>query len=788
MRPTFRLYTLLLGLLLAACGVPDQAALLTTTPPPSTTPAPPQETAVIAPIEQPTKPQPVSTSVVAESPAAQPLSLLDQALFQPGDLPPDVVAEPIDREIPEWTVDKVIPPEGYAQQQFTQADHPDGYGRITMYLSATEEGVEAAYGWLGGWGGAIDEGVPQPGIGRKAVLIMPGEDLGDITLAFTLCQAAVEIMLLAPVDQQVLLSYGARVSRRLDAVLCQGADRLPILTPPVPVPTATPYPTAPIGQTVEATLTRFSPQSEALHSYTFADPQHGWLAVGASIFATADGGATWYEQQRMSRQISYLKFRSTQFGWAVTQAGIFETQDGGVSWQPVAAIPDDGQQRVPPPKTVSYSDTRSYEFCSHEGWSAGNFSSIGPQTAWATCSASPGTRWVPAELWRTDDGGQHWQLIADTIAMDGETVFSGELPMGQGIGSLQFLDEQHGWLITSGTLYTTNDGGHTWTELNIAINLDDRVMQPHFLTPSLGFVVVSRYDDREHERLLRTDDGGQTWREIFVAQRNMPEPTGPIHFFDDETGVGLGRLERPNVFLRTENAGSTWAEVSTLPVICPSDSYRSALSFPDTQHGWAMFVCPEQPQPTLWRTADGGATWTALPALPPSLNQPAALSFVDAQTGYVADTEGHLFATTDGGLTFTARSSAPALTQLTFIMPDIGWAVSDHQLFATNDAGRSWSHVPLGYRVRAFDLLPTGEAWVVTSDFSSQEDGYTNRLLMTRDSGRSWTRYVLSDVIPDLGYEAWRGQIQFVDSMHGWIATHSLHATADGGQSWTQLR
>jgi photosystem II stability/assembly factor-like uncharacterized protein len=99
----------------------------------------------------------------------------------------------------------------------------------------------------------------------------------------------------------------------------------------------------------------------------------------------------------------------------------YTTTDGGTSWFPGGAVPDGGV----------------YTF-------------IDPNTGWA---------WGKRGLYATTDGAQTWQLLP------------GAFNRSEHASWVNFVDPQNGWLITVGQnsrirLYTTADGGNTWTLTN----------------------------------------------------------------------------------------------------------------------------------------------------------------------------------------------------------------------------------------------------------------------------------------------------------------------------------
>jgi photosystem II stability/assembly factor-like uncharacterized protein len=91
--------------------------------------------------------------------------------------------------------------------------------------------------------------------------------------------------------------------------------------------------------------------------------------------------------------------------------------------------------------------------------------------------------------------------------------------------------------------------------------------------------------------------------------------------------------------------------------------------FTDSLHGWAN-TGPSQP--SLLRTADGGATWNRVPTNVPSID----LQFVNNTVGYTA-TGRSVIKSTDGGSTWNEILKVNEFTsiiEMFFIDENNGWA------------------------------------------------------------------------------------------------------------------
>ncbi|MBL8058694.1 MAG: hypothetical protein JNK29_18465 [Anaerolineales bacterium] len=293
------------------------------------------------------------------------------------------------------------------------------------------------------------------------------------------------------------------------------------------------------------------------------------------------------------------------------------------------------------------------------------------------------------------------------------------------------------------------------------------------------------------DRLLTTADGGQTWHDV--------TPPQPI-----DAALALGQ-------------GATFAAL-------------------DSQTAWATFYDrtggPLSNVPFIWRTVDGGQTWSAsrpLDVTDAELFSPSDLVFVDGQSGWLLVHVGAgmmhdyvmLFTTHDGGLTwdrlvdpFTEPDNGLAQscgkTGLVFTEAQTGWITGDcggvqpgaPYLYKSTDAGRTWAFLELPppadradlYQVETMacgvqaPLFAKGPALVLAI---TCQDYNTNQslayLYRTADSGASWATEPLTG-----GFSAG----VFLNPEAGWVlgpaaanaAENVLAQTVDGGASLVDLK
>jgi len=718
--------------------------------------------------------------------------------FQVGDLPEDVQAGPLDNTIPDLAQKLGGTPDGAASLFFTVqgASEPD-YGNVMLLYYKDPGLLKNASQWLIQSEGAGRQGSPEVGIGDIALLFLPEQPGGDTALDFQVCHSFVQIHLLASDDPAIILRYAGRLAERLQWLDCQGNSTIPILTPPPAL--LTPTATLPIPITQEYTQVQRLPDPEGatlIRAYAFADQQHGWLALGASILATTDAGKTWQLQTTTDSKVEQIRFVTTQAGWILTDNGFLVTQDGGGTWQKSDSQPTETHTTMPAPATtlIPADQLESFSFCPGQAPFAGGFFSIDARTGWAFCTSRPDDHFSTVKLFQTHDGGQHWQLLTD------------QAPYGPWGATMFFLDDgQHGWLAANEMgLYATTDGGRTWQPFGGDLSGVNAIGSPSsvsFLSPQLGFVILSNSSyNQGREVLLGTRDGGATWQEVFDAPAPAPWPDGPFQIFADGHGIGFEQVGgaaagSEDIPLVTTDWGKSWTSSGSLIQVSGCGNVYeeiTSLSFPDPAHGWATLSCgsgsSSRPSTTILDTVNGGETWSenSVPVI--SSTGFMGLSFPTASTGYLVNQAGILFKTTDGGKSFSAVDQQAVHTRsLQFVTPDLGWEVRGNDLFETKDGGSTWHPIPFPLPVQYFALLPNNNAWVVAGPTTSDNGMPPRRIFTTFDGGKSWDEFPFGE-LPSNFDSPWLDSIQFADDLHGWLrGGNALFFTEVGGKTWTQI-
>lgn len=451
----------------------------------------------------------------------------------------------------------------------------------------------------------------------------------------------------------------------------------------------------------------------------FIDVNTGWVAGWDGIFKTTNGGATWVKEPSPVNDpyggFGSIDFIDANIGWIAGSNGVYKTTNGGATWK----AEQTGFGTSAQIDSVRFLD-------SAHGW----------MTASDLLSSMPPQR--QGIVLRTDDGGLHWT--------------STELPDG-GIGGLSFTDTSHGWLAggtsTDGCLLEKSaDGGKTWS----AETTGSTATLYDVSAPSTSTAIAVGAEGT----ILRTSDGGAAW---------MPadsEATSTLWSLASASPTETWAVGDVGAIRHTVDGGATWETQNA-----GTSAWLGSVSFTDSLHGWAGGS-----EGTLVHTIDGGAHWQAVSTAPQ--HDLYGVEFVDVNTGWlIADADHSLYKTTDGGVTWTPQGpdfwEANAPSYIAFADAQHGWvADSNGGVAHTTDGGATWTeqYLRVDSSARAIHALDPSTAVLITQD---------GKVLRTDDGGSGWWLQVAPGGAPE--------DIDFADSQHGWVVGRNgfIAATTNGG-------
>ena len=407
------------------------------------------------------------------------------------------------------------------------------------------------------------------------------------------------------------------------------------------------------------------------------------------------------------------------------------------------------------------------------------------------------------EVFGSVDHGAGWKVVGDTglarvvtLAVD---------PTDPGVVVAGSDAEQGAPAIAKST-----DGGRTWLTVGPAGS-------------TVGAIVIARSDPAilyatDGSQLLRSTDAGETWSLLAHVFRNAVtalavDPTDPRVLFAGTQGqifrsadAGLTWTlvdtipsdEFPRVFaiaptdpsviyeghdsgiLKSEDGGATWFEADAgLPAGASVYSIAVDAASPGVAYAANRFA-GQDPGAPVYRTADGGQSWTpASNGLPADWTQGVIADPHSPGVVFVSIQDRGLFGSPDGGATWRDAGHGLVLTTVNALLAGSGstvFAGTDEGVFRSDDAGRTWVQLRggLGSRsIRALAADPTARAKL----FAATEDG----VFRSSDGGRTWSATRMERPADDVA--AATGQpLVYASGAGGEIG--QVYRSTNGGRSW----
>ena len=542
------------------------------------------------------------------------------------------------------------------------------------------------------------------------------------------------------------------------------------------------------------------------------------VASGDGVYRSDDGGKTWRNVGlRDTRAIGRILVDPANPDVAVVAAlghmygpnherGVFRTEDGGRTWQQALYVSDDAgaadlardpenpatlyasiwQGRNYPwlsyfepmagPKSGVYKSTdagKTWTRLSGGGWPQTELGRIGLAAAaggrvWALVDA-PGSEGAPgvepgptvAGLWRSDDGGAHWERAnatqglassymnrvtpdprrRDTVYVTGQSIrrsddggktltwFRGA-PGGDDFHFLWINPKRPEYMVASadqGTIVTVN-GGASWSDWYnqptgqfYRVETDDRF--PYW-------IYSGQQDSGTAGAATRTDYGSLTyrdWHPVGGEERgwDVPDPRDARVVYGSGLGGTVTRWDERTAQVRNISP----ATESTYGRRPAPGSYRWGWAFP-------LAVGRKPPYPLyvgsqyLLRSLDGGESWEKAS---PDLSG--------------AEEKAQNCATTGNPSPEDARRCGYGVIWSIEISPrddaEIWIGTDDGKVHLTRDAGKTWKDVtpaalPAWSKVASIDASPLEPGVAYFAADRHRADDFTPHIWRTRDYGATW--------------------------------------------------
>jgi photosystem II stability/assembly factor-like uncharacterized protein len=269
-------------------------------------------------------------------------------------------------------------------------------------------------------------------------------------------------------------------------------------------------------------------------------------------------------------------------------------------------------------------------------------------------------------VWKTTDAGAAWTPLTD----DQPTLFMGALALAPSDPNVIYAGTGEATnsalsFYGRGVLKST-DAGATWTLLGSDV-FDRRTISQIVVSPVDPDTVFAAVADggvngvNSNQGVWKSTDGGLSWTDTTTAiSRSVAfsdltmDPTDPQTLY---AAAGAFRGSAVNGLYKTTDGGATWTPAGNFHMGVTDGRISVAVAASDTQTLFALVSGSGQGGTTLGRVSalkstDGGATWTALNI--PSLGNgwyglPVAVDPADANHVWISSGGATVLQSVDGG-------------------------------------------------------------------------------------------------------------------------------------------
>ncbi|HVE78473.1 MAG TPA: glycosyl hydrolase, partial [Gemmatimonadaceae bacterium] len=361
-------------------------------------------------------------------------------------------------------------------------------------------------------------------------------------------------------------------------------------------------------------------------------------------------------------------------------------------------------------------------------------------------------------VWRTTNGGQSWQNVSDDRANDGGDI--------AGVGAIAVAPSDPNVIYVGGGerdpredvtygqgMYRSTDGGESWQHLGLADTHQITAIRVHPSNADVAYVTAlgHTFGANAERGVYRTNDGGKTWRKALF----LDDSTGFIDLTMDPTNPrilyaaawkfrrmpwGMNQGGGRTGIWKTADGGDTWTELTANPGIPKGPLGRIGLAVSPAMPN-RVYASIEAPDSSggIFRTDDAGTTWTRVNGeqkfhVRAWYYSTIVADPVDANTVYVLNLG--TWRSVDGGTTYTRIRVPHGDCHMLWIDPkDPSRMIHGNDGGATVsfDAGESWSSI---YN------QPTAQFYHVTTDnqfpyriYGAQQDNTTLSMPSRSDDG-----------------------------------------------------
>ena len=358
-------------------------------------------------------------------------------------------------------------------------------------------------------------------------------------------------------------------------------------------------------------------------------------------------------------------------------------------------------------------------------------------------------------VWKTDDAGTTWNNVSDGFFRTGSVGAVSVAPSNANIVYVGMGEAcLRGNLSSGDGVYKSTDAGKTWAHVGLPDSSQIGRISIHPTNPDVAYVaaVGHPYGPNAERGVFRTKDGGKSWQKVLFVN----DKTGAADIVMDPSNAQIlyattwQILRTPwNItstgpgggLYKTTDGGDTWSRLTTgLPAV-NLGKIGVTVSPVNPQRVWATVEADDRGG--VYRSDDGGRTWLLLND---GFNMTARQYYYghifadpqDVNTVYTFCAK-YFYKSTDGGKTYIEVQTPHSDYHDLWIDPKDHLRMvngSDGGAAITFNGGRTWS---------SLDNQPTAQFYAVATDnsvpyriYGSQQDN-TSVSIASRTNGAGIT-------------------------------------------------
>lgn len=533
------------------------------------------------------------------------------------------------------------------------------------------------------------------------------------------------------------------------------------------------------------------PTENRIQDIVFINPSQGVMCTFYQTFSTSNGGQTWEGVELGGSSVLEVHEQAIA---ALGGGRLFISDDGGINWE----LKFDGAPNGIELRDISFSSADEITLLGRDSdFIKRLYRSTDAGQSWDTLDVAMPSNASFLNVISGDTFFFAWGGSVYKTENGGSTInLSYESPNSNAyITELQILNDSTLYGIDdAGSFFKTEDSGETWETVDIVESWISAYFWDMSFSDSMNGYTISN-----NHRLYSTNNGGETWTELSDFDFFNSPNIFTIYSLSPETLYGGGE---GGLIFRTSDALES-INANAIPL-----DYARAIDLADEN---TAFVKGSE---MLYRLDLETGEYPEVQPYWEGTDNKSAFVFFEDETGFGLDQEGQLRKTTDGAMSWididVAQSSTGQFTDFEFVDEENGILLEETSiLWKTNNGGTDWEEIFQG-DVQVFDVVTStlfflvnrdeagqvkllrstdaGESWSELSEFFAffynelyfldESTGFINSNFgtsRTDDAGETW----------ELENSNVR-RFQFLDDEVGvGLASQGVYYTDDGGMTWS---